>query len=214
MGNEGGNNFEDMTTEELKLELSEELHKKDLAQLSVIELRHKIVELKAKLTTDNKGSDWKTRYELQLVVNNQLKKQIAALKEKLEKLGSHPSDRLSTIRVYEGMPVKSLITLLEKLHKEKRCLEHQVKYYLLKLEEESNAYQKIRDERHIYLAKLSQVFRLQRISRRQQMDELHRMKENPVKTGRYNTANQQIVNAKRGSAKKATRSNHLPKLNP
>ena len=102
------------------------------------------------------------------------------------------------------MPVKSLVALLEKLQGEKRRLEHQVKYYSLKLEEESKAYQKVKDEREIYLAKLSQVFRLNQISRRQQINELHRMKENPVKMGRCNTANQKI-NAKRGSTDKTTK---------
>ncbi|KAM5290983.1 coiled-coil domain-containing protein 169-like [Glossophaga mutica] len=213
MGDERGDNFEGMGIEQLKLELLEELYMKDLTQLSIIELRHKIMELKAKLTIANISNEWKTRYEAQLEVNNQLKKQIVTLKEKLEKLHVDPSDRLSSIRVYERMPAKSLVSLLKKLEGEKRHLEHQVKYYLLKLEEESKAYRKVKDERQIYLAKLSQVSRLNQISRRQQMNELHRRKENPVKMGRYNTANQKIINAKRGSAEKSTRSSHVPKFN-
>ena len=102
------------------------------------------------------------------------------------------------------MPAKSLVALLEKLEKEKRHLEHQLKYYVLKLEEESKAYQKVKDEREIYLAKLSQVFRLNQISRRQHMNEYDRMKENLVKMERYNTAYQKI-NAKRGSTDKTTK---------
>ncbi|XP_045708148.1 coiled-coil domain-containing protein 169 [Phyllostomus hastatus] len=213
MGDERGDNFEGIGIEQLKLELLEELYMKNLIQLSIIELRHKIMDLKAKLTIANISNEWKTRYEVQLEVNNQLKKQIVTLKEKLEKLHVDPSDRLSSIRVCERMTEKSLVALLEKLEREKRRLEHQVKYYLLKLEEESKAYQKLKDERQIYLAKLSQVSRLNQISRRQQMNELHRMKENPVKMGRHNTANQKIINAKRGSTKKSTRSSHVPKFN-
>ncbi|XP_054451843.1 coiled-coil domain-containing protein 169-like [Pteronotus mesoamericanus] len=213
MGNERGDNFEDMSIEQLKLELLEELHMKDLIQFSIIELRHKIMELKAKLIIANIGNGWKICYEIQLEVNDQLKKQIATLKEKWEKLHVDPSNRLSSIRAYERMSVKSLVSLLEKLEKEKRHLEHQVKYYLLKLEEESKAYQKIKNERQIYLAKLSKIFHLKHISRRQQMNELHKIKENPVKMGRYNTADQKTVNTKRGPTKKSTRLNHVPKPN-
>ncbi|XP_054432931.1 coiled-coil domain-containing protein 169-like [Pteronotus mesoamericanus] len=205
MGDERDDNFEGMSIEQLNLELSKEIHMKDLIQLSIIELRHKIMQLKAKLTIANISNEWKTRYEIQLEVNNHLKKQIVTLKEKLEKLHVDPSDRLSSIHVYEQMPAKSLVALLEKLEIEKRRLEHQVKYYLLKLEEESKAYQKIKDERQIYLAKLSHISRLNHIPRRQQMNELHRMKENPVKMGSYNTTNQKIVNAKRGPTKNCAR---------
>ncbi|XP_024433999.1 coiled-coil domain-containing protein 169-like [Desmodus rotundus] len=205
MGDEKGDNFEGMSIEQLKSELLEELHMKDLIQLSITELRCKIMELKAKLTIANIGNEWKTRYEIQLEVNDQLKKQIVTLKEKWEKLHADPSDRLSSIRVYEQMPAKSLVALLEKLEKEKRHLEHQLKYYVLKLEEESKAYQKIKDERQLYLAKLSQVSRLNQISRRQHMNEYDRMKENLVKMERYNTAYQKIVNAKRGPMKKSAR---------
>ncbi|XP_011382508.1 coiled-coil domain-containing protein 169 [Pteropus vampyrus] len=214
MGDESGDNFEDMSIDQLKLELLEELHMKDLVQVSILELKHKIVELKDKLNTDNECSEWKIRYEIQLEVNDQLKKQIATLKDKLEKVRGNPSDRLSSIRVYERMPVESLIKLLKKLEKEKRSLEHQVKHCALRLEEESKAHQKTEDERRICLAEMSQVSGLHKNSRKQQVNQLHRVKENPVKTGRYNTANQKIVNAKRGPAKKSTRSNHLPKLNP
>nr|XP_019804916.1 coiled-coil domain-containing protein 169 [Tursiops truncatus] len=112
------------------------------------------------------------------------------------------------------MPVESLSTLLKQPAKEKRSLENQVKDYVLRLERESKAYHKINDERRIYLAKMSQVSGSHQVSKRQPMNQLHTMKENPVKTERYNPANQKMVNAKRGPAKKITRSNHLPKLNP
>uniref|UniRef100_A0A0D9RZ62 Coiled-coil domain containing 169 n=1 Tax=Chlorocebus sabaeus TaxID=60711 RepID=A0A0D9RZ62_CHLSB len=79
----------------------------DAVQLSIFELRHKITELEAKLNTDNEGSEWKTRYETQLELNDQLEKQIVYLKEKMEKIRGNSSDRLSSIRVYERMPVVS-----------------------------------------------------------------------------------------------------------
>ncbi|XP_045232783.1 coiled-coil domain-containing protein 169 isoform X3 [Macaca fascicularis] len=231
MEEEKSYNFDGVSTNRLKQQLLEEIRKKDAVQLSMFELRHKITELEAKLNTDNEGSEWKTRYETQLELNDQLEKQIVYLKEKMEKIRGNSSDRLSSIRVYERMPVvdasnlfflevhfsplkESLNTLLKQLEKEKRTLESQVKYYALKLEQESKAYQKISNERRTYLAEMSQGSGLHQVSKRQQMDQLPRMQENLVKTGRYNPAKQKTVSAKRGPVKKITRSNHLPELHP
>ncbi|XP_046310150.1 coiled-coil domain-containing protein 169 isoform X2 [Marmota monax] len=196
MGEGRGENFDGVSTDRLKLELLEEIYQKDVVQLSVFELRHKIAEMEAKPNTDNEGSEWKTHYETQLEMNDQLEKQIASLKEKMEKFRGNPSDSLSSIRVYERMPVESLNILLKQLEKEKRSLENQVKDYALKLEQESK------------------VSGTHQVSKRQQMDQLPRMKENLVKTGRYNPVHQKTVNAKKGPVKKIIKSNHLPKLNP
>ncbi|XP_012905461.1 coiled-coil domain-containing protein 169-like [Mustela putorius furo] len=214
MGDGRGDNFEGMSTDRLKLELLEEIHMKDLVQLSILEIRHKIVDLEAKLNTHNEGGEWKTRYEAQLELNVQLEKQIVILKEKMEKIHGNPSDRLASIRVYERMPVESLNTLLKQLEKEKRSLENQVKNCALRLEQESRAYHKTNDERRAYLAEMSHISGSHQVSKRQQMDQLHRIKDNHVKAGRHNPANQKIVNAKKGPAKKITKPNHLPKLNP
>nr|XP_044633220.1 coiled-coil domain-containing protein 169 isoform X2 [Equus asinus] len=186
----------------------------DIVQLSILEIREKIAELEAKLNTDDEGGEWKTRYETQLELNDQLEKQIVSLKEKMEKIRGNPADRLSSIRVYERMPVEYLNTLLKQLEKEKRSLENQVKNYALRLEQESKAYHKTNNERRIYLAEMSQVSGSYQMSKRQQKDQLPRMKQNLVKTGRCNPVNQKLMNAKRGPVKKITRSNHLPKLNP
>ncbi|XP_008585004.1 PREDICTED: coiled-coil domain-containing protein 169, partial [Galeopterus variegatus] len=103
MGEGRSDNFDGVSTDRLKLELQEEIHMKDIVQLSVLEIRHKIAELEAQLK--NEGSEWKTRYETQLELNDQLEKQIISLKEKMEKIRGNPLDRLSSIRVYEQMPV-------------------------------------------------------------------------------------------------------------
>lgn len=59
---------------------------KDLVQISILEIRQKVAELEAKLSTDNKGSEWKTCYETQLEQNDQLEKQVVSLREKVEKI--------------------------------------------------------------------------------------------------------------------------------
>ncbi|XP_005387744.1 PREDICTED: coiled-coil domain-containing protein 169 isoform X1 [Chinchilla lanigera] len=210
MGEGRGDSFAGVSLERLKLQLLEEIHMKDVVQLSMVEIKHKIAELEAKLNTDNEGGEWKTRYEAQLELNDQLQKQIVSLEEKMKRVRGNPSDRLSSIRVYERMPVESLNVLLKQLEKEKRSLENQVKDYALRLEQESKAYQRTSSERRTYLAEMSQGSGSHQISKRQQMEQLPRMKEILVKSGRYNPVNQKT--AKRGPVKKITRSNHLPKL--
>lgn len=116
MGDERGDNFEGMSTERLKLELMEEIHMRNLVQLSILEIGNMIVEL----NTRNKPSKWEIRYKTQLELNHQLEKQIATLKEKMEMVRGNPSDRLSSIHLYEQMPVESLNILLKQLEKEKR----------------------------------------------------------------------------------------------
>ncbi|XP_074234175.1 coiled-coil domain-containing protein 169 isoform X1 [Camelus bactrianus] len=205
-----GDKFEGVSIDLLKLELLEEIHLKDIVQLLVLEIRHKKAELEAKLNTDDEGGEWN---ETQLELNDQLEKQIVSLKEKMEKFRGIPSDRLSSIRVYEQMPVESLNTLLKQLEKEKRSLENQVKDCALRLEDESKAYHKINSERRTYIAEMSQGSGSYQVSKRQQTDQLPKMKANLVKTRRCNSVTQKTANAMRGPVKKTARSNHLPKLN-
>ncbi|XP_051687764.1 coiled-coil domain-containing protein 169 isoform X4 [Oryctolagus cuniculus] len=101
MGEGRGENFDGVSTDRLKLELLEEIHMKDIVQLSMLEIRHKIAELEAKLKGDDedeklwhkKGGEWKIRYETQLELNDQLEKQIVSLEDKMEKIRGNPSDR-------------------------------------------------------------------------------------------------------------------------
>ncbi|XP_053420612.1 coiled-coil domain-containing protein 169-like [Nycticebus coucang] len=191
----------------------------DEVQLSRLEMTHKIAEMEAKLNNDSEGGEWKTHYEKQLELNEQVEKQIGekqivSLKEKMAKICGNPSDRLSSIRVYEQMTVESLNTLLKQLKKEKRSLENQVKDYALRLEQESKAYHKTNNEHRPFLNEMSQVSGSHQVSTRQQKDQLPRMKENLVKTGRHNPVDQKMANGKKEPVEKMTKSNHLPKLHP
>ncbi|XP_077015172.1 coiled-coil domain-containing protein 169 isoform X13 [Tamandua tetradactyla] len=204
MGEVRGEGFEDVSTDRLKLELLEEIHKKDIVQLSMLEIRHKMTELEASLSADNE-------------------------------------DRLSSIRVYERMPLESLNSLLKQLEKEKRSLENQVKDYALRLEQEAKAYHRTNSERHTCLAEMSQKLWEQlclflgaiykrRITKApdQQTKQLftahkfiHSLSSGcsffPPKLmtrGRYNPVNQKTANVKKGPVKKITRTNYLPRLTP
>uniref|UniRef100_M3XRY4 Coiled-coil domain containing 169 n=1 Tax=Mustela putorius furo TaxID=9669 RepID=M3XRY4_MUSPF len=92
-----GDNFDGVSTYRLIMELLEEIHLKDIVQLSMLEIRHKIAELEAKLHTDDEGGEWKVRYETQLELNDQLEKQIVSLEDKMEKIHGNSPDRLSSV---------------------------------------------------------------------------------------------------------------------
>ncbi|XP_051842420.1 coiled-coil domain-containing protein 169 isoform X2 [Antechinus flavipes] len=187
--------------------------KRDIVQLTTIEIRNKIVELEEGLkNVEDEGNEWKTRYEAQIEFNNQLEKQILSLREKMAKVHGNPSDRLSSIRAYERMPLNSLNQLLKQLEKEKRSLECQVKEYELKLEQASKAFHKTNDERRAYLAEVSQLT-ISQASKKQPMDSLPKMKENLLKRGRWIPATWRTSDIKKGPFKKTARTNHLPKLN-
>nr|XP_020834383.1 coiled-coil domain-containing protein 169 [Phascolarctos cinereus] len=206
--------------------------KRDIVQLTTIEIRNKIVELEEGLkNVDDEGNEWKTRYEAQIELNKHLAKQILNLRQKMAKVHGNPSDRLSSIRVYERMPLNSLNQLLKQLEKEKRSLEYQVKEYELRLEQASKAFHKTNDERRAYLAEISQLT-ISQASKKQPMDSLAKMKENLLKRtggltiwyklkgvencerGRWIPANWRTSDIKKGPFKKTARTSHLPKLNP
>ncbi|XP_027733396.1 coiled-coil domain-containing protein 169 [Vombatus ursinus] len=205
--------------------------KRDIVQLTTIEIRNKIVELEEGLkNVDDEGNEWKIRYEAQIEINKQLEKQILSLREKMAKVYGNSSDRLSSIRVYERMSLNSLNQLLKQLEKEKRSLEYQVKEYELRLEQASKAFRKTNDERRAYLAEISELT-ISQASKKQPMDSLAKMKENLLKRtggltiwyklkgvencerGRRIPVNWRTSDIKKGPFKKTARTNCLPKLN-
>ncbi|XP_036760872.2 coiled-coil domain-containing protein 169 [Manis pentadactyla] len=116
---------------------------------------------------------------------------------------------------------ESLTMLLKQLEKEKRSLESQVKGNTRRQEQElKKRHSDIRYYGGVLLKTFSdfavredsaKVSGSYLVSKRQQMDQLPRMKENLVKMGR-SPINQKTMNGKRGPVKNSSISNHLPKL--
>ncbi|XP_074984089.1 coiled-coil domain-containing protein 169 isoform X5 [Caretta caretta] len=162
-------------SEQLRLELGQEKQMKEMLELSIFELRNTLTELERRLgSVEDEGNEWKTRYETQVELNRQLERQTGRLQEKMEHIHGNPTDRLSSIRSFDQMPVSflnvlnstapssqmapqgSLNQLLKQLEEEKRNLQNQLKDYELRLEQEAKAYHKANDERRMYLAEISQ----------------------------------------------------------
>ncbi|XP_074842755.1 coiled-coil domain-containing protein 169 isoform X1 [Carettochelys insculpta] len=104
MGEDGGSSAPG--SEQLRLELGQEAQRKEMLELSVYELRNTISELEKSLSSvEDEGNEWKTRYETQVELNRQLERQTVLLQEKMEHMRGTPTDRLSSIRSFDQMPV-------------------------------------------------------------------------------------------------------------
>ncbi|XP_020376194.2 coiled-coil domain containing 169, partial [Rhincodon typus] len=78
----------------------------DMLDLSASDLRNTVSQLEKRLDRiEDEGNEWKTRYETHIELNLQLERQIRILEEKKEYIRGNPTDRLSSIRSYEEMPV-------------------------------------------------------------------------------------------------------------
>ncbi|XP_074815731.1 coiled-coil domain-containing protein 169 isoform X2 [Natator depressus] len=187
---------------------------REMLELSIFELRNTLTELEKRLgSVEDEGNEWKTRYETQVELNRQLERQTGLLQEKMEHIRGNPTDRLSSIRSFDQMPVGSLNQLLKQLEEEKRNLQNQLKDYELRLEQEAKAYHKANDERRMYLAEISQTSATLKIAERQKTDAVQIKRENQILRRRHNVPeNQRILDPKKGPIKKTAGVKQLPKL--
>ncbi|KYO26428.1 coiled-coil domain-containing protein 169 [Alligator mississippiensis] len=186
----------------------------EMLELSIFELRSTVMELEKQLgSVEDEGNEWKTRYETQVELNGQLGRQIGFLRKKMEHIHGNPTDRLSSIRFFDQMPVGSLNQFVKQLEKEKKNLQSQLKDYELRLEQEAKAYHKASDKRRIYIAEISQTSAILKVAERQKMDAVSSKRENQILRGRYNVQeNKRILDPKKGPIKKTAGVKKLPKL--
>ncbi|XP_053871268.1 coiled-coil domain-containing protein 169 isoform X2 [Malaclemys terrapin pileata] len=216
---EGGDSSA-LSSEQLRLELGQEKQMKEMLELSVFELRNTITELEKRLSSvEDEGNEWKTRYETQVELNRQLERQTGLLQEKMEHICGNPTDRLSSItdrlssiRSFDQMPVGSLNQLLKQLEEEKKSLQNQLKDYELRLEQEAKAYHKANDERRMYLAEISQTSATLKIAERQKTDAVQIKRKNQILRRHNVPENQRILDPKKGPIKKTAGVKQLPKL--
>ncbi|KAE8627309.1 hypothetical protein XENTR_v10006935 [Xenopus tropicalis] len=141
-------------TEDIQLEKK----MKEMLQISTFELKNTIAELERRLNSvEDEGNEWKTRYETQVELNKQLERQIYILREKSENIRGNPTDRLSSIRSFDQMPLGALNQFLKHLDDEKILMENQLKDFELRIEQEAKAYYKVNNERRMYVSEISQV---------------------------------------------------------
>ncbi|CAL1572967.1 unnamed protein product [Knipowitschia caucasica] len=142
----------------LQAELQQETEVKEMLEESVTELRRTLCELQERLqSVEVEGNEWKTRYETQVELNGQIKRQISLIKEKLEDMQGNPIDRLASIRSYEEMSTETLSQRLQLLTSEKSDLQTQLQDCHLQIELEGKAFHKTNDERRAFLSEMAKL---------------------------------------------------------
>ncbi|XP_056322680.1 coiled-coil domain containing 169 [Danio aesculapii] len=196
----------------LHAEVEHERQVKEMLQDSVSDLRTTLADLERRLhSVDEEENEWRTRYETQLELNEQLEKQISVVRERLQTLRSDPSDRLASIRSYEDMSEDALRQRLKLLSAEKSSLQSQLMDFRMKIVQEGKAYQKVYEERRAYLAEIAKLSSTLNLSRKQQMDEARRTAAAPDKTSEESTK-QHSGAVKKGSVNKTPARSRLPRL--
>ncbi|NWJ08009.1 CC169 protein, partial [Crypturellus undulatus] len=187
---------------------------RQMLEISISELRNTVAELEKRLNSvEDEGNEWKTRYETQVELNKQLERQIIKLQDKMELFHGNPTDKLSSVRTFDQMPLASLKQLLKQLEEEKKSLQNQLKDYGLRLEQEAKAYHKANDERRMYLSEILQISATLKLLERQKPDSITGKRENKTLKGRCSVpGNQKMVDPKKGAIKKTVGVKQLPKL--
>ncbi|XP_043548009.1 coiled-coil domain containing 169 isoform X1 [Chiloscyllium plagiosum] len=197
--------------EQLSNELEQERQMRDMLDFSATDLRNTVSQLEKRFDSiEDEGNEWKTRYETQQELNLQLERQIRMLEEKKEYIRGNPTDRLSSVRSYEEMPVGLLKQLVKQLEKEKKSLENQLKNYEWRIEQEAKAYHKANDERRTYLTEIAQT-NLSIETAKKQKEKWSREKN--ILKEKYNVPTaERILDLKKGPIKKTVALKRLPKL--
>nr|XP_009303794.1 coiled-coil domain-containing protein 169-like isoform X2 [Danio rerio] len=183
-----------------------------MLQDSVSDLRNTLADLERRLhSVEEEENEWRTRYETQLELNEQLEKQISVVRERLQTLRSDPSDRLASIRSYEEMSEDALRQRLKLLSSEKSGLQAQLMDFRMRIVQEGKAYQKVYEERRAYLAEIAKLSSTLNLSRKQQMAEARRTAAAPDKTAGKSTK-QHSGAAKKGSVNNTPARSRLPRL--
>ncbi|KAF4108319.1 hypothetical protein G5714_011078 [Onychostoma macrolepis] len=168
---------------QLQAEVEQEREVKEMLKDSVSDLRSTLADLEKRLhSVDGEENEWRTRYETQLELNEQLEKQISVIRERLETLHGDPADRLASIRSYDEMSEDALRQRLKLLSTEKCSLQSQLKDFQMRIVQEGKTYQKVYEERRAYLAEIAKLSSSLDMSRKQQMVQARRTALGPEKT--------------------------------
>ncbi|KAK0050491.1 coiled-coil domain-containing protein 169-like isoform X2 [Biomphalaria glabrata] len=151
-------NVTEFELEKLRAELQQERQMKEMLDQSSAELRATIEDLEKHYDTiDNEGNEWKTRFETQTEMNQQLEKQILMLQEKVEEAkrnlkeaGKSPRDNRAFDDLADASP-----HMVKTLERERNSLFNQLRDLEWRLDQESKAYHKANDERKQYVLEIN-----------------------------------------------------------
>ncbi|XP_060566132.1 coiled-coil domain-containing protein 169-like isoform X33 [Ruditapes philippinarum] len=172
--------------EKLRAEIQQERQMKEMLDQSARELRITVEELEKRYEAiESEGNEWKTRFETQEEMNQQLERQIIMLQDKIEeakrnlKDGTYYAENLKTMLYLSGktprdmksfddlsdyihhlkrildIEAKANPAMVKNMEKEKNLLYNQLRDLEWRLDQESKAYHKANDERKQYVVEIN-----------------------------------------------------------
>uniref|UniRef100_A0A8W8LDR4 Coiled-coil domain-containing protein 169 n=1 Tax=Magallana gigas TaxID=29159 RepID=A0A8W8LDR4_MAGGI len=213
--------MDDFELEKLRAEIQQEKQMKEMLEQSAAELRATVEELEKRYDTiDNEGNEWKTRYETQTEINEQLERQILMLQNKVQEAKANLKDAGKTPRDLKNFDDLSDANphMIRMLEKEKNVLMNQMRDMEWRLDQESKAYHKANDERKTYSLEINSTkgsindfsTRTKLSSSRDALDTIPGSRT-PRSMGNI-PEDQRILDPKHGPIKKAAAVKSLPSL--
>ncbi|XP_063415766.1 coiled-coil domain-containing protein 169-like isoform X9 [Mytilus trossulus] len=230
----------DFELEKIRQEIQQEKQMKEMLEQSAAELRATVEELENRYdTVDNEGNEWKTRYETQTEINEQLERQILNLQNKVQEAKSNLKDVQYSVKA--GKTPRDMNRfddlsdanphMIRMLEKEKQMLSSQLRDLEWRLDQESKAYHKANDERKTYNLEINTTkhqhgemsSRQRAMGSREQLDTIsgsrtpRDLSRNSRKSGSHGSLSnipedQRIIDPKRGPIKKTAGVKNLPSL--
>ncbi|XP_060566135.1 coiled-coil domain-containing protein 169-like isoform X36 [Ruditapes philippinarum] len=170
--------------EKLRAEIQQERQMKEMLDQSARELRITVEELEKRYEAIEsedpdltaRGNEWKTRFETQEEMNQQLERQIIMLQDKIEEAKRNLKDA-DLVQLYQSKKIEVSIeekagktprdmksfddlsdanpAMVKNMEKEKNLLYNQLRDLEWRLDQESKAYHKANDERKQYVVEIN-----------------------------------------------------------
>ncbi|XP_064637740.1 coiled-coil domain-containing protein 169-like isoform X2 [Lineus longissimus] len=152
-------NLQEHDLERLRAELQQEKQMQEMLEQSSTELKMTVDELERRIDNiDEEGNEWKTRFETQLEMNQQLDKQILLLQDKIDMAKKASQDM-------QGKAQKEIFTKIDftdvthqtirMMEREKGSVQNQLRDIEWRVDQESKAYHKANEERKQYNTEIS-----------------------------------------------------------
>ncbi|XP_025086236.1 coiled-coil domain-containing protein 169-like isoform X2 [Pomacea canaliculata] len=219
----GGDTVDDFELEKLRAEILQEKQMKEMLDQSAAELKATIDELEKRFDSiENEGNEWKTRYETQQEMNQQLERQIILLQNKVEEARHNLKEANKTPRDNRNFDDLSDASpqMVKALDREKQLLHNQLRDLEWRLDQESKAYHKANDERKQYVLEINaakgSISEMKTRQRQALMAPGQPETGSSPRTYRDNAGNipddQRIIDPRRGPIKRTAGVKSLPSL--
>ncbi|KAK6173589.1 hypothetical protein SNE40_017010 [Patella caerulea] len=211
---------EEYELEKIRSEINQERQMKEMLEQSAEELQTTVEELEKRFDAiENEGNEWKTRFETQTEMNQQLERQILMLENKVEESKKNLRDEMLNKPVGKSPQGGKLLEdladanpqMVKALEKDKMSLMNQIRDLEWRLDQESKAYHRANDERKQYVIEINStkgsIYHLQR--QRAAGDATYRT---PREQGGNIPDDQRILDPKKGPIRKTAAVKSLPSL--